>query len=166
MSQTALVLMLLGVLVAIIGWLMGGSNPARGVRSATDSLNDSARAQLAARGVNTGAFGAWLGRYRVLVRTLVAVLAALWLFAMRPISIGDILLVLIVALLVGWILELLQRREDVDEVEVEVSDDLDAAVGDQADTLVIDDADTLVLADADTLVIEGAAPKSKPKAKP
>jgi len=164
MSQTALVLMLLGVLVAIIGWLMGGSSPARGVRSATGSINDSARAQLAARGVNTGGFGAWLGRYRVLVRTLIAVLAVLWLFAIRPISIGDILLVLIVALLVGWILELLQRREEVDEVEA--SERVDDGVDDQADTLVIDEADTLVLADADTLVIEGAAPNAKPKSKP
>ncbi len=164
MSQTALVVMLLGVLVAIIGWLMGGSSPARSVRTATDSLNDSARAQLAARGVNTGAFGAWLGRYRVLVRTLVAVLAVLWLFAIRPISAGDILLMLIVALLVGWILELLQRREEVDVVEV--SDTVDAVVDDQADTVVVDEADTLVLADADTLVIEGAAPTAKPKPRP
>ncbi|WP_404432267.1 hypothetical protein LG299_16630 [Microbacterium lacus] len=167
MQQTALVVMLLGVLVAVIGWLMGGSSPARGVRTATDSLNDSARSQLAARGVNTGGFGAWLGRYRVLVRTLVAVLAVLWLFAMRPISIGDIVLVLIVALLVGWILELLQRREEIDATALS---EVDVAVDERADTLVIDEADTLVLADADTLVIEGAAPTSKakprPKAKP
>ncbi len=82
------------------------------MRSATGGLNASARAQLAARGFDTGAFGAWLGRYRVLVRTLIAVLAVLWLFSMRPLSLGDIVLVLVVALLVGWILELLQRRED------------------------------------------------------
>ena len=47
MTQTALVLMVLGVLVAVIGWLMGGSRPARGVRTATDDLNTSARSQLA-----------------------------------------------------------------------------------------------------------------------
>ncbi|MET0782172.1 MAG: hypothetical protein ABWZ16_11715 [Microbacterium sp.] len=143
MTQTALVIMLLGVLVAVIGWLMGGSRPALGVRSATGGLNASARSQLSARGLDTGAFGSWLGRHRVLVRTAIAVLAVLWLFAMRPLSLGDILLVLVVALLVGWILELLQRRDD------------EAAVTDaDAD---VSDADTLVIADADTVVIEGDA---------
>ena len=68
MTQTALVIMLLGALVAVIGWLMGGSRPARGVRTATEGLNGSARAQLSERGLDTGAFGSWLGRYRVLVR--------------------------------------------------------------------------------------------------
>lgn len=153
MTQTALVLLLLGTLVAIIGWLMGGSTPARGVRSATDSLNDSARAQLAARGVNTGGFGVWLGRYRVLVRTLIAVLAVLWLFALRPISLADVLVVLIVALLVGWILELLQRRSDEDAAAA-----AETVVVDEAEPLD-ENADTLVIAEADTVVIDGAGPK-------
>ncbi|WP_292827560.1 hypothetical protein [Microbacterium sp.] len=112
MTQTALVIMLLGVLVAVVGWLMGGSRPARSVRSATASLNGSARKQLSEHGLDTGAFGSWLGRYRVLVRILIAALAVLWLFAMRPLSVGEIILVIVVALLVGWILELLQRRDD------------------------------------------------------
>ncbi|SFS01770.1 hypothetical protein SAMN04487846_1507 [Microbacterium sp. cf046] len=158
MTQTALVTMLLGVLVAVIGWLMGGSRPALGVRSATEGVNASARRQLAERGLDTGAFGTWIGRHRVLVRTGIAVLAVLWLFAMRPLSIGDILLVLVVALLVGWILELLQRRDD----EVVVTDAEPTAVATDAeeagaDTLVI--ADTVVVEDADatdTEVLVGA----------
>lgn len=167
MAQTALVLSLFGVLVAVIGWLLGGTRPARSVRTATEGLNSSARTQLAARGLDTGAFGAWLGRHRAFVRTAIATLAVLWLFAMRPLSIGEIVTVLIVSLVVGWILELLQKRDD-ESVEERVKTD-------GTDTLVFDDAaaaestvdaDTLVLADADTLVIEGAAPKSKPKAKP
>jgi hypothetical protein len=161
MSQTAIVIMLLGVLVAIIGWLMGGSRPALGVRAATDGINASGRAQLAARGLDTGAFGSWLGRNRVLVRTLIAVLAVLWLFAMRPLSIGDIVLVLVVALLVGWIFELLQRRETETASAVAVGSDGPSGAGAgaavDADTLVID-ADTVVIdADAaDTEVLVGA----------
>ncbi len=143
MTQTALVVMLLGVLVAVIGWLMGGSRPAQGVRSATDGLNRSARAQLAGRGLDTGAFGAWLGRHRVLVRTGIAVLAVLWLFAMRPISVGDILLVLVVAVLVGWILELLQKREEES-----------ASVGHETTP---EDADTLVIAEPDVVIVEEEA---------
>ena len=154
MSQTALVLMLLGVLVAVIGWLMGGSRPALGVRAATGGMNATARARLAARGLHTGAFGAWLGGNRVLVRTVIAVLAVLWLFALRPLSVGDILLVLVVALLVGWIFELLQRRPE----ETPADDGIPPA-----------DAETLVLvppdARADTLPTE-PAPSTVPKKTP
>jgi hypothetical protein len=153
MTQTAVVIALLGVLIAVIGWLMGGSQPARSVRTATGGLNASARAQLAARGFDTGAFGAWLGSYRVLVRTLIAVLSVLWLFSIRPLTLGEIALVLVVALLVGWILELLQRRED--DPVVNVSGDtepLAAGTAADADTLVIE-SDTVVI-DADTVDTE------------
>jgi hypothetical protein len=149
MTQTALVLMVLGVLVAVIGWLMGGSRPALGVRTATDDLNTSARSQLAERGLDTGAFGAWLGRHRVLVRTGIAVLAVLWLFAIRPLSLGDIILVLVVALLVGWILELLQRRDDAPVPDAA----LDAA-----------DGDTVVLTDANAVMVEGGTVEIDPDA--
>lgn len=137
MTQTAIVLGLLGVLVAVIGWLMGGSAPARGVRSATDAVNSSVRSQLAARGLDTGAFGSLLGRHRVLVRIVIAVLAVIWLFAIRPLSLGDVVLVLVVALLFGWVLELLQRRDDpatgaaeTDVVEIVDSDDTRVRDGD------------------------------------
>ena len=33
MTQTALVLALLGVLIAVLGWVMGRSGPARGFRA-------------------------------------------------------------------------------------------------------------------------------------
>jgi hypothetical protein len=157
MAQTALVIMLLGVLVAVIGWLMGGSRPARSVREATGGLNGSARSQLAERGLDTGAFGAWLGRNRVLVRTLIAVLAVLWLFAMRPLSIGDIVLVLVVALLVGWILELLQRRDDA-PVPDAAPDGTDTAVLTDANAMMMDDGTVQVDPDAtQTAVLVDAA---------
>lgn len=140
MQQTALVGVLLGVLIALVGWLMGRSKPARSVRSTAEALNGSARRQLAARGLDTGAFGTWLGRYRVLVRTIIAVLAVLWLFALRPLTVGDILLVVVVALVVGWTLELLQRRDDA--VVPAAADDLSPASdtvgpGDVTDTTVV-----------------------------
>lgn len=145
MQQTALVGVLLGVLIALVGWLMGRSKPARSVRSTAEALNGSARRQLAARGLDTGAFGAWLGRYRVLVRTIIAVLAVLWLFALRPLTVGDILLVVVVALVVGWTLELLQRRDDA--VVPAAADDLSPASdtvgpGDVTDTTVVTDGPT------------------------
>jgi hypothetical protein len=123
MTQTALVITFLGVVIAILGWVMGGSRPARGFRSAVDSMNSSARRELAVRGLNTDSFGVWLGRQRILVRTIIAVLAVLWLIALRPLSVGDIVLVAFVAIGVAWLLELLQRRPD-EMAELEAEDDL------------------------------------------
>lgn len=172
MQQTALVVAFLGVFIAILGWVTGRSAPARGLRSAIDSMNASGRRELAARGLDTDSFGLWLGRQRVLVRTLIAVLAVIWLFLLRPLSVGDIVLVAVVAFGVAWILELLQRRPE----EVTAVGDTDllyggVPIGDgettEADTAVIVDADTSD-PDADTLVIEpdattetAAAPGSK-----
>ena len=108
-------------------------------------------------GFRTGRFGVWLYRYRTLVRTLVVVLAVIWLFALRPLSTGDVFLVLIVALVVTWILELLQVRPDeVVGADETVLEDADADVDGNADTLVID-ADTVVVDDtSDTEVIPQA----------
>ncbi|MBD8021982.1 hypothetical protein [Microbacterium gallinarum] len=120
MTQTAIVLSVLGVFVALLGWAMGRSAAAQGTRSAVRSVNSSARRQLAARGLDTRGFGAWLARSRVLVRTIIAVLAVLWLFALRPLSFGDVVLVIVVAFAVAWLLELLQRREEEHPVEGDI----------------------------------------------
>ena len=112
MTHTALVLAVLGVFVAVLGWTMGGWGPARGLRRAVSGLNSSARRRLGARGLDTGGFGGWMARQRILVRTVLAVLAVVWLFALRPLSVGDVVLVVVVAFAVAWILELLQRRDD------------------------------------------------------
>lgn len=145
MTHTAVVLSVLGVFVAILGWAMGRSAAAETTRGAVGGLNASARRQLAARGLDTGGFGAWLARYKVLVRAVIAVLAVLWLFALRPLSFGDLVLVIVVAFVVAWLLELLQRRAE-ERVEAEASEVVEA-----------DDADTLVLAD-ETVVVADVAP--------
>ena len=93
MTQTALVLAFLGVFVAILGWVMGRSRPARGFRRAVDGMNASARRQLGGSRPQHRRVRLWLGRQRILVRTIIAVLAVLWLFALRPLSVGDIVLV-------------------------------------------------------------------------
>ncbi|GAA1843359.1 hypothetical protein ACFQZV_11280 [Microbacterium koreense] len=110
MTQTAVVLSMLGVFVALLGWVMSGSRTAVSVRTAARTTNAAVRTRLRARGLDTGAFGTWIGEHRVLVRTIVAVLGVLWLFSLRPLSLGDALLVIAVSFLVAWVLELLQRR--------------------------------------------------------
>ena len=138
-------------------------------------MNASARRQLDAHGLNTESFGLWLGRQRILVRTIVAVLAVLWLFALRPLSVGDIVLVAFVAFGVAWILELLQRRPEelataaesedgllYSDVPVEIDEDANPT----AEILPADESPTLDLtaetADAATGV---AAASESPKGK-
>lgn len=123
MAQSAMVIALLGVLIAIVGWSMGSSRSAVVARTGVGGFNTTIRAALAARGLDTGAFGRILARYRVAIRILLVVVALVWLFALRPLSFGDAAIVILVTAIVVWLLELLQRREEpVDEVVVVVSE--------------------------------------------
>lgn len=132
MRQTAAVVALLGVFIAVLGWFMGGSGAATRSRAFVNRANASIRRSLAAMGLHTGAFGLFLARYRVLIRVVIAVLAVIWLYALRPLSAGDVFLVLIVAFAVAWILELLQhRREELTEPTIDESvADAEAAAAD------------------------------------
>ena len=111
MQHTALVAAVLGVFIAILGWVLGDWSAARRLRTVVGALNSSARRSLAERGLNTGGFGRWRAG-SVLVRAVVVVLAVVWLLLLRPLSFGDLVLVIVVALLVTWMLELLQRRPE------------------------------------------------------
>lgn len=123
MTLTGTVLAILGVFVAVLGWVMGRWRPAASVRRTIRGLNAAARSSLALRGLDTGGFGVWLAHQRILVRSVVAILAVLWLFALRPLSFGDVVLVLVAAFAVAWTLELLQRRPDERSVHPEQSKD-------------------------------------------
>ena len=131
MQHTAVVAAVLGVFIAILGWALGDWSAARRLRTVVGGLNSSARRSLAERGLNTGGFGRWLGRYRVLVRAVVVALAVVWLLLLRPLSFGDIVLVIIVALLVTWMLELLQRRPE-ETTTAETTEETTAAVDESA----------------------------------
>lgn len=109
MQDTAIVFIFLGVIVAISAWFSGRSRQAQRARALTASLTGGARDSLQRRGMNTGGFGAWLYRQRVLVRLIILALAIVLLFALRPLSIGDIVLTLVLGLLVWLIVTLLAR---------------------------------------------------------
>ena len=126
MTRTAWVCALAGVVIAIVGWVSGGSTAANRTRAFTDGVNGSARRRLNALGLHTGRFGEWLGRSRALVRGIVIALAVVWLLALRPLTPGLVFTVVVVALVVGWLLELAQRRpEELDGVST--ADDAGAA---------------------------------------
>lgn len=127
MQQTATIVALLGAVIAVIGWFAGRWSPAARTRRAVDSVNASLRARLADHGLSTGRFGVWLARSRVAVRTVVVVIAVVWLFALRPLSAGDVFLVVLVALVVAWILEILQNRGEPTDAEEHGTGDVTVA---------------------------------------
>ena len=147
MQHTALVAVVLGVFIAILGWALGDWSAARRLRAVVGGLNSSARRGLAERGLNTGGFGRWLSRYRVFVRAVVVVLAVVWLLLLRPLTFGDIVLVIVVALLVTWMLELLQRRpgetteESTEETPAPIDERVPATQATQAPTAAVADRD-------------------------
>jgi hypothetical protein len=155
MQHTALVAAVLGVFIAVLGWVLGDWSAARRLRTVVGGLNSSARRGLAERGLNTGGFGRWLGRYRVLVRAVVVALAVVWLLLLRPLSFGDLVLVIVVALLVTWMLELLQRRpeeataETTAETTEETTEETTAAIDEPVPATGTTPAPTAAVADRD-----------------
>jgi len=119
MRATATIVAVLGVLLAVFAWCAGPSRPAVRLRTVLGSLNAGARGALARHGLNTGATGSWLWRQRVLVRVVILVLGVAWLLALRPLTGGDLALVLLLGLAVWWLAELAQRRPDERPVGVE-----------------------------------------------
>lgn len=162
MRDTAVVLTLLGIVIAVIAWTSGRWRGARAARNGVASVNAGVRGALLKRGIDTGSFGAWLYAQRTLVRIVLGALAILWLMLLRPLTVGEVFLVLIVWLVVWWIVELVQRRPaEAEAVAAAVADDAAVAdtASDAADTLVID-ADTVVV-DADAATAAAAASASE-----
>ena len=93
----------------------GRSSAATAIRTGAEGINDRLRALLRSSGVDTGRVGRWVYSYRVLVRVVIVALAILWLLALRPLSIGDVALVLVVALLAWWAAELAQAEPAASE---------------------------------------------------
>lgn len=112
MAHTAAIIAVIGVVVAVLAWVNGRSRAAVTARAAVDSVNSGLRRALVARGVDTGPFGRWMYAQRALVRALIAVLSIVWLLALRPLTLGEIILVVVVGLVVWWLAELIQARAD------------------------------------------------------
>ena len=106
------------------------ARPSRG-RWRAGSVNSGLRRGLAQRGADTGAFGAWLYRWRTLVLVVIAAAAVAWVLLLRPLSVGDVVLVLVVSLIVWWLVEVLQRRPE----DVAAAADAAPAMADAATTV-------------------------------
>ena len=123
MRQTAVVGMVLGIVLAVLAWSQGRWRSAVALRRACRSANDAIRSSLTARGFDTGGFGRWMQRYRVLVRAVICALGIVWLWLLRPLGVGEIAGVLVVGLVAWWVCELLRTPP----VLVDAAPDGDAA---------------------------------------
>lgn len=110
MAHTATIVAVIGVVLAALAWSRGRSRSATALRDGVDAVNSGARSWLAARGVDTGGFGRALFERRVAVRAVIVVLALIWLVALRPLTVGEIVLVTGTALIAWWVAELSQSR--------------------------------------------------------
>lgn len=128
-QHTAVMVAVVGAVIAILAWVGGRWRGARATRRAVGAINDSIRSTVVARGVDTGRFGAWMFAQRILVRVILAVLLILWLLLLRPLGAGDVFLVLVVGAVVWWLTELVQKRPD-DAVPDEASDAVTVVVVD------------------------------------
>ncbi|WP_157427393.1 hypothetical protein [Agromyces salentinus] len=109
MFATTVALIVFAVAVALITWLSGpGPLPVR-LRGFADAGFGSVRRAAAARGLTTGRFGAWLGRQRSAVATVIMLGAVAVILFVRPISTGLVVWTIVIALLLIVVVELLQR---------------------------------------------------------
>lgn len=143
-QHSAVVVAVIGAVIAVLAWMGGRWRGARATRRAVGAINDSIRATVTARGVDTGRFGLWMSAQRVLVRVILAVLLVLWLLLLRPLGAGDIALVLVVGLLVWWLAELVQKRPAdagaESEERTEAEDDAESGEGQDRDAIMPTDA--------------------------
>jgi hypothetical protein len=99
----------LGIVVAVVAFLAGGSAAALAVRGAYTRSTAWVRGLGDRHGVGTGAVGVWLDEQRVLVRVVVAIGAALALVLAGHLTPQYVLTVAIVAVLVLGVVQLLSR---------------------------------------------------------
>lgn len=92
MSSTAIAAAVLGLAVAVVGWLAGPFRTPTKLRGLYTGGVDQLRRAAADRGLDTGAVGSWLHRRRALVFGAIALVAAVVVVTNRPPSLA----------LIGW----------------------------------------------------------------
>lgn len=105
----AVAVTVLAAAVAIVGWCAGPYSVPRKLRSFATSAAASARATGERFGLSTRGFGGFLYRGRVVIRVGIAVVAALVLLGVHPLSAALVIWTLVVSVIALVLLELLQR---------------------------------------------------------
>ena len=123
MRGTAVAVLTLAIVVAVVGWFAGPFETPRRLRGVARSAAAEVRGFAEERRVTTGRVGEWIYRQRVLVRSAIAVIASLVVLFVRPLSPSLVLWTLFVALLAIAVVELVQRPPAVVQPDTVVEPD-------------------------------------------
>lgn len=113
------VALVLGLLLALIAFLAGGTTPARQLRASASRASAALRSAGDRRGISTGPVGIWLDQQRTLVRVVVISLAALALVLADRLTPAYVIGVFVVALVVLGLLTMAARPRGAELVEEE-----------------------------------------------
>ena len=116
--------LVLGLLLAIIAFVAGGTTAARQLRASSSRAAASLRTAGDRRGISTGPVGVWLDQQRILIRVVVFSLVALALVLADELTPAYVVGVFVVALVVLGLVTLAARPRSLAPVE----DDEDAVL--------------------------------------
>ncbi|MHC9046512.1 hypothetical protein ACYX8G_18155 [Microbacterium saperdae] len=109
MRDTAIAVLVLALVVAIVVWFSGPFRVPSRLRGATHAGAARVRTSLERHGVTTGGVGRWLYAQRTLLRVVVAAIGAAVVLLVRPLTPGLVLWTLVLAALVILLLEIAER---------------------------------------------------------
>ncbi|WP_200942845.1 hypothetical protein [Cellulomonas sp. Root485] len=111
--------LVLGLLLAIIAFVAGGTTAARQLRASSSHASTWLRTAGERRGISTGPVGVWLDQQRILIRVVVISLAALALVLADRLTPAYVVGVFVVALVVLGLVTLASRPRSLAPVEEE-----------------------------------------------
>ncbi|WP_460461961.1 hypothetical protein [Arthrobacter pigmenti] len=111
MRATAVAVLVLALVTAMVGWLAGPFETPRRLRGLANETAGKVREAAENRGVTTGRIGSWVYTNRKLLRAAVAVVAAAVVLLVRPVTIELTLWTLVLSGFALLVLELVQRPD-------------------------------------------------------
>lgn len=112
MRDSTIIIGVIGLIIVLLAWGRGPSRGAVVLRRVGGDAATSTRRWLVARGLRTGRVGVFLQRYAPAIRFATAILAVLALFALRPVTLGALVGVGLIALVVWAATVLLQAEAE------------------------------------------------------
>jgi hypothetical protein len=109
---TSIAVLVLAVVVAAVAWLAGPFTVPRRMRGLARDWAGHLRRAAERRGITTGRVGRWIYSQRVLLHVFVAVIAAMVVLFVRPLTPALTIWTLVIATIVIGLLEVLQRPLD------------------------------------------------------
>ncbi|MEO8907947.1 MAG: hypothetical protein ABI310_07685 [Microbacteriaceae bacterium] len=126
MQSSAIAVAVLALTVAIVGWLAGPFRFPRRLREAGASGAATVRAMGDRHGLSTGRTGVWIYRQRLLLRVVIALIGAVIVLFVRPLTPGLIIWTAVICALVIGVLAVLGRPAADAEADATADADADA----------------------------------------